>query len=245
MESATAVTEVKFNYQNISIRFEEPGYFTVVNKNLFTNTERFACVAILQKNGIAVKKAKVQTKVAPLASEKYEIPFEIPGDAEYAVTISFLLKEDLKWAKAGHEIAFGQKVYQNNAAWQAPEGTIHVTHGKVNIGVKGADFDCLFSLLNGGLVSYRYAGKELIEKIPMPNFWRAPVDNDNGSMAPARYAEWKIASMYISHRNGGMFDNVPTKVEEKENCVTVTYTYSDDTGKQMSGGLYSVCGWNR
>ena len=224
-EASPKMQEVKFNYQNISIRFEEPGYFTVVNKNLFANTERFACVAILQKNGIAVKNVKVQTKVAPLVTEKYEIPFEIPGDAEYAVTISFLLKEDLKWAKAGHEIAFGQKVYQNNAAWQVPEGTIHVTHGKVNIGVKGADFDCLFSLLNGGLVSYRYAGKELIEKIPMPNFWRAPVDNDNGSMAPARYAEWKIASMYISHRNGGMFDNVPTRVEEKENCVTVTYTY--------------------
>lgn len=65
----------------------------------------------------------------------------------------------------------------------------------------------------------------MIEKIPMPNFWRAPVDNDNGSMAPARYAQWKIASMYISHRNGGMFDNVPTKVEEKDNTVTVTYTY--------------------
>jgi beta-galactosidase len=31
--------------------------------------------------------------------------------------------------------------------------------------------------------------------------------------------------MYISHRNGGMFDNVPTKVEEKDNTVTVTYTY--------------------
>lgn len=51
------------------------------------------------------------------------------------------------------------------------------------------------------------------------------MDNDNGSMAPARYAQWKIASMYISHRNGGMFDNVPTKVEEKDNTVTVTYTY--------------------
>lgn len=65
-----------------------------------------------------------------------------------------------------------------------PEKPLQVVRGKVNIGVKGDDFDCLFSLLNGGLVSYRYAGKEMIEKIPMPNFWRAPVDNDNGSMAP-------------------------------------------------------------
>ena len=88
-------------------------------------------------------------------------------------------------------------------------------------------------MLSGGLVSYRYAGKEMIEKIPMPNFWRAPVDNDNGSMAPARYAQWKIASMYISHRNGGMFDNVPTKVEEKRQYRDshVYLFYADNTGK--------------
>ena len=227
--------EVKFNYQNISILFEKDGKFTVVNKNLFANTDRFCCVAVLQKNGAIVKKQEIETAVPPLSSKDYEIPFAIlraddkdqkkDPDAEYTLTVSFRLKEDMGWADAGYEIAFGQKIYKKIPAFHASEKPIRVVHGKVNIGVKGEDFDCLFSMLNGGLVSYRYAGKEMIEKIPMPNFWRAPVDNDNGSMAPARYAQWKIASMYISHRNGGMFDNVPTKVEEKDNTVTVTYTY--------------------
>ena len=227
--------EVKFNYQNISILFEKDGKFTVVNKNLFANTDRFRCVAVLQKNGGVVKKQEIETAVPPLSSKDYEIPFAImraddkdqkkDPDAEYTLTVSFRLKEDMSWADAGHEVAFGQKIYKKIPAFHASEKPIRVVHGKVNIGVKGEDFDCLFSMLNGGLVSYRYAGKEMIEKIPMPNFWRAPVDNDNGSMAPARYAQWKIASMYISHRNGGMFDNVQTKVEEKDNTVTVTYTY--------------------
>ena len=228
--------EVKFNYQNISILFEKDGKFTVVNKNLFANTDRFRCVAVLQKNGVVVKKQEIETAVPPLSSKDYEIPFSILHtdsrkqkaeelDAEYTLTVSFLLKEDTSWADAGHEVAFGQKIYKKTPAFAASGKPIRVVHGKVNIGVKGEDFDCLFSMLSGGLVSYRYAGKEMIEKIPMPNFWRAPVDNDNGSMAPARYAQWKIASMYISHRNGGMFDNVPTKVEEKDNTVTVTYTY--------------------
>ena len=227
--------EVKFNYQNISILFEKEGKFTVVNKNLFANTDRFRCVAVLQKNGVVVKKQEIETAVPPLSTKDYEIPFAIlraddkdqkkDTDAEYTLTVSFRLKEDISWADAGHEVAFGQKIYKKIPAFHASEKPIRVVHGKVNIGVKGEDFDCLFSMLSGGLVSYRYAGKEMIEKIPMPNFWRAPVDNDNGSMAPARYAQWKIASMYISHRNGGMFDNVPTKVEEKDNTVTVTYTY--------------------
>ena len=227
--------EVKFNYQNISVLFEKDGKFTVVNRNLFANTDRFRCVAVLQKNGGVVKKQEIETAVPPLSSKDYEIPFAIlraddkdqkkDPDAEYTLTVSFRLKEDMSWADAGHEVAFGQKIYKKIPAFHASEKPIRVVHGKVNIGVKGEDFDCLFSMLSGGLVSYRYAGKEMIEKIPMPNFWRAPVDNDNGSMAPARYAQWKIASMYISHRNGGMFDNVPTKVEEKDNTVTVTYTY--------------------
>ena len=227
--------EVKFNYQNISILFEKEGKFTVVNKNLFANTDRFRCVAVLQKNGVVVKKQEIETAVPPLSTKDYEIPFAIlraddkdqkkDTDAEYTLTVSFRLKEDMSWADAGHEVAFGQKIYKKIPAFHASEKPIRVVHGKVNIGVKGEDFDCLFSMLSGGLVSYRYAGKEMIEKIPMPNFWRAPVDNDNGSMAPARYAQWKVASMYISHRNGGMFDNVPTKVEEKDNTVTVTYTY--------------------
>lgn len=227
--------EVKFNYQNISILFEKEGKFTVVNKNLFANTDRFRCVAVLQKNGVVVKKQEIETTVPPLSTKDYEIPFAIlraddkdqkkDPDAEYTLNVSFRLKEDMSWADAGHEVAFGQKIYKKIPAFHASEKPIRVVHGKVNIGVKGEDFDCLFSMLSGGLVSYRYAGKEMIEKIPMPNFWRAPVDNDNGSMAPARYAQWKIASMYISHRNGGMFDNVPTKVEEKDNTVTVTYTY--------------------
>ena len=228
--------EVKFNYQNISVLFEKDGKFTVVNKNLFAGTDQFRCVAVLQKNGVVIKKQEIKTAVPPLSSSDYEIPFAVlradgqdqkkeEPDVEYALTVSFLLKEDRSWADAGHEVAFGQKVYKKSTVFHASQKTIRVVHGKVNIGVKGEDFDCLFSMLNGGLVSYRYAGKEMIEKIPMPNFWRAPVDNDNGSMAPARYAQWKIASMYISHRNGGMFDNVPTKVEEKDNTVKITYTY--------------------
>ena len=223
-DASPKMQEVKFNYQNISVAFE--GHtFTVVNKNLFADTSEYQCVVILQKNGTVVKKQKMDTNVAPLYSRSYEIPFVIPDDAEYAVTVSFVLREDTLWAEAGHEVAFGQKVYKKEVKSAVPEKTLQVVRGKVNIGVKGDDFDCLFSLLNGGLVSYRYAGKEMIGKIPMPNFWRAPVDNDNGSMAPGRYAQWKIASMYISHRNGGMFDNVPTTVEETEHSVTITYTY--------------------
>ena len=31
--------------------------------------------------------------------------------AEYALTVSFVLRGELLWAKPGHEIAFGQKIF--------------------------------------------------------------------------------------------------------------------------------------
>ncbi len=41
----------------------------------------------------------------------------------------------------------------------------------------------------------------MIEAIPKPNFWRAPTDNDCGNLMQMRYGQWKIASMYLSHKD--------------------------------------------
>ena len=74
----------------------------------------------------------------------------------------------------------------------------------------------------------------MLEKTPMPNFWRAPVDNDLGSLATARYAQWKIASMYISHKSidaakddayHTAFADKPVKVTEEDGTITVTFLY--------------------
>ena len=99
---------------------------------------------------------------------------------------------------------------------------LQIIRGKWNLGVKGENFDVLFSYNSCGLVSYRYMGKELIEKIPMPNFWRAPIDNDCGSRMQGRMAQWKIASMYAGMSSKGMFDYEEPVVREAENSVSIT-----------------------
>ncbi len=232
-DASPKMQEVKYNYQNISVSFADDG-FTVHNKNLFLNTSCYRCAALLQKDGRVLEEKELDIAVEPLSSGKFAMPFTDREDGEYAVTISFRLKEDTLWAKSGHEVAFGQKVFKKPFIWKKSEKPLRVIYGKSNIGVKGEAFDVLFSMLNGGLVSYRYAGVEMIKKIPMPNFWRAPLDNDMGSLAVARYAQWKIASMYVSHKqidtckdtqfHTGFADN-PVKVTEKDNTVTVTYVY--------------------
>ena len=104
--------EVKFNYQNITAKVSEDKV-TVINKNLFVNTDTFDAKVILAKDGKVICTKPLATAVAPLSEETYELPIakqERPG--EYTVTVSFHLKADTVWAKAGHEVAFGQYVYQ-------------------------------------------------------------------------------------------------------------------------------------
>jgi beta-galactosidase len=59
----------------------------------------------------------------------------------------------------------------------------------------------------------------------MPNFWRAPIANDNGNLMQKRYAQWKIASLYISDKQKERFEgNIPL-IETGENSVKVTFRY--------------------
>lgn len=227
-DASPKMQEVKFNYQNITAEVSADSV-KVINKNLFVNTDIFDCKVTVAKNGKVIHKASLATAVAPLSEETYALPLakeEKPG--EYAVTVSFHLKEDKAWAEAGHEVAFGQYVYQvEEPKKTCPEG-VKVIRSTHNIGVRGAHFEVLFSVLNGGLVSYKYAGKEMIEAIPKPNFWRAPTDNDCGNLMGMRYGQWKIASMYLSHkdfRQGPYGPGNEPEVEGNEKTVKVTYTY--------------------
>ena len=223
-EPSPKMQEVKFNYQNITALVEKDKV-TVINKNLFINTDTFTCVAILEKDGKEVKRAYMETHTAPLSQDIYELPFlvqTIPG--EYAVTVSFRLREDTLWAKAGHEVAFGQGIYQVEQPEVGHKGKLEVVRSIHNIGVKGDGFRVMFSYLNGGLVSYVYGGVEMIKAIPKPNFWRAPTDNDCGNLMQMRYGQWKLASMYASHKNPNGCVYAP-ELEVQEDCAIVTFTY--------------------
>ena len=222
--------EVKFCYQNIAVSIDNSG-FEVWNKNLFTSTDAFDCVALLHRDGKLYQQQELPNiDVAPEERSSFPLPFIVPAlPGEYAVTISFRLKEDTSWAKKGHEVAFGQGVIAVVRSIPSKKVTpFTVTHGTHNIGVRGENFDVLFSDLNGGLVSYRYGGVEMIKMIPKPNFWRAPIDNDCGSLMPMRYSQWKIASMYLSHKypNGSHYPGLyAPEIEVHEDCAEVSYRY--------------------
>ena len=235
-DESPKMQEVKYLYQNIAVTIGEKD-FEVWNKNLFVSTAEFACAAELARDGVLiVKKELTDIVVEPESRKQFPIPFEaLAYSGEYALTISFRLKEDTLWAKREYEVAFGQAVIANRKADEkTADKPFTVIYGNHNIGVRGAEFDVLFTELNGGLASYRYAGKELIEEIPKPNFWRAPTDNDMGNDMCVRQGQWKLASMYATHKEAGIakegrlgdtiYEN-PVVREEKDH-VSVRFFYN-------------------
>ncbi len=230
-EPSPKMQEVKFNYQTIRIVVEKKRVF-IKNKNLFINTKDYDCVVHLLRDGIPVYQNKIETNVQPLSEAYYDLAIpEQTREGEYCITVSFVLKEDTIWAKMGHEVAFGQGIYEvkeSGASYipkLAPE-RFRVTESNNAIGVQGDDFEVLFSIANGGMTSYVYGGTEMLKAIPKPNFWRAPTSNDMGNRMSARYGQWKLASMYLNHNNGNMFDYSKNPiVTRKEQSILVMYTY--------------------
>lgn len=239
-EASPKMQEVKFNYQNISFDFDSDYIFTVTNKNLFVNTSVFDAFAILLADGEEVYRTKLQISVPPMDRASYEVPVTLKNsmidvEKEYCIVVSFVLKENTIWEKAGYEIAFGQHMIKKPVSEYSCDKSVELVVGNGNILVRGENFKALFSRMNLGMVSYVYGGVEMLPNtIPLPNFWRTPTNNDSGNMMPQRYAQWKIASMYVTTRQDQRFADTSPRVEKNDNNIAITYTYFMPTTPQSS-----------
>lgn len=239
-EASPKMQEVKFNYQNISVDFDSDYIFTVTNKNLFVNTSVFDAFAILLADGDEVYRTKLQISVPPMDRASYEVPVTLKNsmidvEKEYCIVVSFVLKENTIWEKAGYEIAFGQHMIKKPVSEYSCDKSVELVVGNGNILVRGENFKALFSRMNLGMVSYVYGGIEMLPNtIPLPNFWRTPTNNDSGNMMPQRYAQWKIASMYVTTRQNQRFADTSPRVEKNDNNIAITYTYFMPTTPQSS-----------
>ena len=216
---ATAkLQEVKYNYQDFTLCPAWNGV-EIENKSLFSDADDYELRMTLLLDGRKIWGTRQWGhSVAPGETKFIDAaPYKMPylGTGEYVLTASLCLKYKEPWAPVGHEIAFGQAVVVPPAGAAtrlfdvlgscdaapycvplAACGDLRIVVSDINLGVQGAGFSLMFSSAQGNLVSYRYGGRELIEELPQPSFWRAPTDNDYGCHAPADTAQWKLASLY-------------------------------------------------
>jgi beta-galactosidase len=96
------------------------------------------------------------------------------------------------------------------------------------IKVNGQSFNLIFSKSTGTLSSFLFNSIEIIQKGPVPDFRRAPTDNDIGNGLPKRCKPWFTAS------EKRKLQAIQIK-QEKDNRVQVEvrYEFPDSTGNEF------------
>ena len=168
------------------------GKIIIKNKNLFISLKDYKIHWSLAVNGGEVKSGDIDNPdVAPMSEKEFQLPISLADyeQGEVILTVSFILKVDKAWAKAGFEQSFSQLVLREEcAAKRKPaNGELKYFQKGGNVSIKGDGFTA--KIVSGALASLTYGGKEVIDSAsPMrPDFFRALTDNDRGylNFAPA------------------------------------------------------------
>nr|WP_272898196.1 glycoside hydrolase family 2 TIM barrel-domain containing protein [Agromyces seonyuensis] len=245
-----ALQEVAALYQPLRLEIDAESVL-VESRFLVTSTAGLEAVATLRREGRTLAEASFETDVAAGESGRFPLPVVVPGfPGEYTVDVEFRLRESTRWAAAGHVVARGQTVVrvagEPAPARRAPRPEL--VRGTHNLGVRGANFEVLFSTLHGGLASYRYGltadgGRELLTSMPKPNFWHAPTSNERGWGAPFEDGQWLLASRYARVAGEAL---KTARVSSDDESVTVGFTYDLPTNPPAACDVdYRVSGDGR
>lgn len=228
--------EAKFLYQDLKLSADERKV-GIRNESRFADTSAYSFCYLILKEGQPVFQAEFDAQVPAMEEREFSleelgIKAVAEGPGEYTFRLLALLKEDTLWAKAGHEVAFGEETKVLKGGFSAsgedasfgeadvsPASSLTVVHGDVNIGIHGEGFSVLFSRAEGGMVSLRYGDKEWATRPPMPVYWRATTDNDRGNHFSVSSHMWLGAGLFCG------FKGAKVQLSESPDKVTVSYIY--------------------
>lgn len=197
--------EVKQIYQAVDASWATDGSVTLTNEYLFTNLRELDGSWTLLADGKVVQRGKLtrdQLNLAPLSSKDITVPYKLPSapapGTEYFLQLSFTIKESTPWARAGFEVAKQQLAVDADSPAVTPVPLAKIPaltyeDASGHVTVKGKDFSVTVDRSSGTITSYKAHGTRLITAGPVPNFWRAPTDNDHGNGQHTRNQTWRDA----------------------------------------------------
>ncbi len=196
--------EVKKVYQYIKVKPVDlaRGVIKIINNYDFIHLDRFIIRWEALEDGQKILSGTVgKPDIAPGASKVLGLGLDQitpkPG-SEYLLNVYVQNSEPWGLLPEGHELAkeqFVLPIYKHTTKEELPRAQpLELTETEDDVRIEGDSFALQFDKSSGLLASFHYRGTELIVDSPVPNFWRAPTDNDFGSRMPERCAVWKKAS---------------------------------------------------
>lgn len=165
--------------------------FTLTNRYDFTDPADVLELTwtLWTDDGVVSTGSQALPNLAPYASTEIRLPADAwttEAGTESWLDVSFVTKQAADFLEAGFEVAYKQ--FKVGGQWTAPAvaaatGGEQLTVKEMgdHIRVAGQDWEMHFSREAQTLTSWVVDGKQLIERGPLPDFWRAPTDNDHGA----------------------------------------------------------------
>jgi beta-galactosidase len=138
-------------------------------------------------------------ELAPNTSKKIKLDVKVDAQpaTEYFLNISAKLKNNKGILTAGTRLAYEQFLLPfSKKASPSAKSSLAAATSKVEgnqIIVEGQGFKITFNNDEATIKSYQLDGKEMLQAGPVPNFWRAPTDNDFGNGLDKRSRVWRKA----------------------------------------------------
>lgn len=183
--------EVKKVYQPVGIS-ETGNHLLIINRNHHSNITQYLCNWKISVDGKVVKTGTLSLpEILPGDSAMVPAPdYKVTNpNADVRLNISFTLKENTVWAKAGYEVAYEQFCIQKGKPANADiteKGKASIIDNAGKIIISGKNFSAAWDKNNGTLLSLKYDGLEMLAKSagfelqPVTQAFRAPTDNDKG-----------------------------------------------------------------
>jgi len=241
--------EVKKVYQPVAIRAANlaAGGIEVENRYGFKSLTSLAGSWEITADGRVVAEGAIPPlDIAP--SEVGRVTLDLPDlrptpGAEHLLTVRFRTREAEPMVPAGHEVAWEQFSILGppwpQVADTAQRAAARWTDRDDEIVVSGPEFSLSFDRTRGEIGSFRYRDRELLRSGPVPEFWRAPTDNDYGSEQQIRSRMWRGAG------ESRTVDSVRVSEADAEGPAAVlieAFSTLDDAGGSRVATRYSVFG---
>ena len=266
-ETTPKYWEVKKVYAPVQLAVNN-GQLIVTNRNHHIDLSQYRCLWTLTIDGKQKEQGEITLpKVAPGESETITLPaFRSLSDkkalnrkgnnsnstntlSDCQLKVSIVLKSDVLWAKAGHEVTWEQFCLQQGELLSADlinKGALQVKEDDKSLSVSGRGFSVQWEKKAvGSITSLMYNGKEILTQNhfpvqPVTQAFRAPTDNDK-SFGNWLAKDWQLHGMdhplislesfdHEVRADGAVIVRIRTTNLYKEGNVTTTsvYTISSD-----------------
>jgi len=235
-----AYWEVKRVYQHVAFESDNlvNGDLIIHNNYDFTNLSEFELHWQISADGTVIQRGIIDDlNVAPESSADIWLPYNMRAfraGPEHHLLLQLVAHQARGLMPPGHiyaerQFALPVKAMLGESMLETLHGTVAVERSDAALLIRARDVSVSFDSTTGLLVSIRHSDKELLQAPLVPNFWRAPTDNDFGNYMPDWAAMWEQAGR--NRKLDSFAVNIDAPCCAK---VTAMYSFADDRGKKLA-----------